>query len=66
VDGGAHRWKRISQVAVNPNIFPILMILRFTTEHKFQKPNDERGIRLMNRCAEEILKVSVKILLIVT
>ncbi len=29
---------------------------RFTVDHKFAKPNDVRGLRLMNRCAEEVFR----------
>jgi len=28
---------------------------RFCSEHKFQKPNDERAIRLMNKCATQVM-----------
>lgn len=29
---------------------------RLTSEHGFAKPNDERGLRLMNRCAEAVME----------
>lgn len=29
-------------------------ISRFTADHDFHKPNDERGLQLMNRCAQEV------------
>eukprot|EP00761_Pharyngomonas_kirbyi_P001694 gb/GECH01001698.1/.p1 GENE.gb/GECH01001698.1/~~gb/GECH01001698.1/.p1 ORF type:complete len:256 (+),score=50.71 gb/GECH01001698.1/:1-768(+) len=29
---------------------------RFTTQHGFVKPNDRRGIELMNRCAQNVMK----------
>ena len=28
---------------------------KFTNDHQFEKPNDVRGIKLMNRCAEELM-----------
>lgn len=32
------------------------MVNRFTDKHQFEKPNDDRGLSLMNRAALEILK----------
>lgn len=29
---------------------------RFTSEHSFRKPNDTRGLSLMNRCAEDVMR----------
>ena len=29
---------------------------RFTKHHKYNKPVDERGILLMNKCAQEVMK----------
>eukprot|EP01103_Thecamoeba_quadrilineata_P016875 TRINITY_DN5782_c0_g1_i1.p1 TRINITY_DN5782_c0_g1~~TRINITY_DN5782_c0_g1_i1.p1 ORF type:complete len:259 (-),score=28.12 TRINITY_DN5782_c0_g1_i1:23-799(-) len=29
---------------------------KFTTDHSFEKPNDTRGISIMNKCATEIMK----------
>ena len=34
----------------------LLFERRFTVDHKFAKPNDVRGLRLMNRCAEEVFR----------
>ena len=31
-----------------------LLMPRFTADHDFRKPNDERGLQLMNRCAHEV------------
>jgi tRNA(His) guanylyltransferase len=31
------------------------MEVRFTDAHKFIKPNDDRGLGLMNRCAEAVM-----------
>ena len=28
----------------------------FTDAHKFEKPNDMRGLKLMNKCAKEVMK----------
>eukprot|EP00455_Lapot_gusevi_P030251 TRINITY_DN3250_c0_g1_i2.p1 TRINITY_DN3250_c0_g1~~TRINITY_DN3250_c0_g1_i2.p1 ORF type:complete len:342 (+),score=52.17 TRINITY_DN3250_c0_g1_i2:43-1068(+) len=29
---------------------------KFSSDHKFSKPNDDRALALMNRCAEEVMK----------
>ena len=29
---------------------------RFSDSHEFEKPNDVNALRLMNRCAEEVMK----------
>lgn len=29
---------------------------RFTKDHEFHKPNDKRGLDLMSRCAENVMK----------
>ncbi|KAI3636833.1 hypothetical protein MIR68_005100 [Amoeboaphelidium protococcarum] len=47
--------------AMLPNTYIVVRIdgrgfSRFTKEHKFEKPNDLRGIQLMNSCAERVLK----------
>jgi tRNA(His) guanylyltransferase len=33
-----------------------LMSGRFSDSHEFEKPNDENALKLMNRCAEEVMK----------
>jgi len=30
---------------------PSMLCARFTKQHGFEKPNDERGLQLMNKCA---------------
>ena len=35
----------------------------FTTVHEFEKPNDIRGIKLMNRAAKEVMKNFTEIIL---
>ncbi|KAI3653083.1 hypothetical protein MP228_002508 [Amoeboaphelidium protococcarum] len=47
--------------AMLPNTYIVVRIdgrgfSRFTKEHKFEKPNDLRGIQLMNSCAERVMK----------
>ena len=29
---------------------------RFSDSHEFEKPNDANALKLMNRCAEEVMK----------
>lgn len=29
---------------------------RFSEAHKYQKPNDERGLMLMNKCASSVME----------
>ena len=31
------------------------MLSRFSEDHAFQKPNDERALQLMNACAQQIM-----------
>lgn len=43
-----------------PNTYIVLRIdgkgfTIFTTEHEFEKPNDKRGLDLMNKCAEKVM-----------
>ena len=30
--------------------------VRFSDSHEFEKPNDVNALKLMNRCAEEVMK----------
>ena len=44
-----------------PQTFTVIRIdgkgfTKFTTNHGFKKPNDIKGLSLMNKCAEEVLK----------
>eukprot|EP00026_Physarum_polycephalum_P014727 Phypoly_transcript_15274.p1 GENE.Phypoly_transcript_15274~~Phypoly_transcript_15274.p1 ORF type:complete len:281 (+),score=37.75 Phypoly_transcript_15274:70-843(+) len=44
-----------------PNVWIVVRIdgkafTRFTTEHKYTKPNDDRGLGLMNACALSVMK----------
>lgn len=32
------------------------VLLRFTSKHQMVKPNDRRGLQLMNRCAEGVMR----------
>lgn len=36
---------------------------RFSDEHGFEKPNDRRALRLMNKCAEIVMKEFTDIVL---
>ncbi|KAF2075439.1 hypothetical protein CYY_003268 [Polysphondylium violaceum] len=44
-----------------PNVWIVVRIdgrsfHKFTTKHEYSKPNDDRGLNLMNRCALEVFK----------
>ncbi|GAM22298.1 hypothetical protein SAMD00019534_054730 [Acytostelium subglobosum LB1] len=44
-----------------PNVWVVIRVdgrsfHKFTTKHEYQKPNDDRGLELMNRCALEVCK----------
>lgn len=46
---------------VLPNTFMVLRLdgrgfHRFTAMHNYEKPNDDKGIRLMNKCAECVME----------
>lgn len=38
------------------NLIFNLTTVRFSDIHEFEKPNDANALKLMNRCAEEVIK----------
>lgn len=51
-----------------PNTYIVLRIdgrgfSKFTDLHTFTKPNDIRGIKLMNKCAKEVMKSFTEIVI---
>eukprot|EP00347_Sterkiella_histriomuscorum_P017049 403350856 len=51
-----------------PNTFMVVRIdgrgfTNFTTQHNFEKPNDIRGLQLMNKCAKEVMKQFTEIII---
>ena len=67
LDRYSNRWKKFSQVHVQicslPNhlmVFLHFILIycnfRFSDGHSFEKPNDQRALQLMNKCAETVMK----------
>lgn len=51
-----------------PSTFMVVRIdgrgfTNFTNLHKFEKPNDIRGLNLMNKCAKEVMKSFTEIII---
>jgi len=64
------KFEYVKQFELDDKILPHCYILvridgrcfhKFTNDHQFERPNDGRGLKLMNKCANEIMKAHPEI-----